>query len=296
VFIDESLDLTVGDMVELYQADDEKTIWYGIIVRDYQTDRNFITFTGYDRGFYLEKNEITIQFRDAKISDAIEQVCQRINIEAQNIPVIETTIRRIYNKTKVSDILKDLLKVAKEKGLGEDYFYSLKFGKLELLSYTENNSIRGYIADFYSIESFKYIKGFNKSESIENLKNSIELYRQNTSNKSKDEEVKILSVQQQDSMDAYGYLNYIEEIDADTNKTEKEYFELAKSKLQELNKVTKSLSFEVFADYNLQTGIYTNITSIPIQVDDTYVVTKSDHTISSNIESVKVDVEKYKNE
>jgi hypothetical protein len=63
-----------------------------------------------------------------------------------------------------------------------------------------------------------------------------------------------------------------------------------------LNKVTKSLSFEVFADYNLQTGIYTKITSKPIQIDDRYVVTKSDHTISSNIESVKVDVEKYKNE
>ena len=179
--------------------------------------------------------------------------------------------------------------------MGENYFYSLKFGKLELKKYIENNSIRGYIADFYSIESFKYIKGFNKSESIENLKNSIELYRQNTSNKSKDEEVKILSVQQQDSIDTYGYLNYIEEIDADTNKTEKEYLELAKSKLQELNKVTKSLSFEVFADYNLQTGVYTRITSTPIQVDNRYVVIKSEHTISSNIETVKVDVEKFGN-
>lgn len=281
-------DLNCGDWIEVFSPDYNDTVFFGVVMNSYQENTNNFTYSGYDAGIYLEKNETTCQFRDAKIAQAIETACQKGELNAGVVPDIDFTVNKIYFKTKLSDILFDLYNIAVDKGFDNSYYFNCKNGKINLLRYTGNNELRGYVANLYSVKSFDNIKKFKRELSIKDLKNSIELYTSNTPNK--DNSKRLYYKNNSESIEKYGLLNVVEEIDADTNL---DFEKILTEKLNKLNKVSESLEFEVLGDYKLQTGVYTIIKNDDININGTYKITSSKHRITGTVESVTVTVDKY---
>ena len=57
-----------GSFIEIYSKDDNKTVLIGIITTTSRNNKFTYTYSGYDIGFYLEKNSVIAQFKNAKIS------------------------------------------------------------------------------------------------------------------------------------------------------------------------------------------------------------------------------------
>ena len=155
--------LNCGDWIELFNQDDKESVFVGVIIRAIQDNEETFTYSGYDLGFYLEKNSTVIQFKNAKISKAMADVCTKGQLIIGEIPEIDLTVTKIYQNETLSEILKDLYKIALDKGFKDKYFFNCKDGKVNLLMYAENNDLKGYIANLYSIKSFDCIKSYKKT-------------------------------------------------------------------------------------------------------------------------------------
>ena len=161
-----------------------------------------------------------------------------------------------------------------------------------MLECKENNDLRGYIADLYSIKSFDFIKTCEKSSSIENLKNRVQIYTSNTANKDNAGKCKYTLPKEPDSesIKKYGLLNHIEEIDSSTKQN---YEKLAETKLEQLDVVKDEISFTVYGDNRLKTGVITHIENKTFKINTSYKITSTKHTINGTVETVDMTVEKF---
>lgn len=164
-------ELMCGDWIELFNQDNNESVFVGRITKINQSNEESFKYFGYDLGFYSGKEEITIQFRNAKISTAMIDACKKAQLPYGSFPQIDFTVTKIYRKETLQKILKDLYRTAVDKGFEDEFYFDCKNGKINLLQYKENYDLRGYIANLYSIKSFEYIKAFAKTSSIEDMKN-----------------------------------------------------------------------------------------------------------------------------
>lgn len=91
----------------------------------------------------------------------------------------------------------------------------------------------------------------------------------------------------QDSVDRYGYLNYIEETEIEKNKN---YTTLANSKLNELNRISDELSLTMHGDYNLQKGVVALIQNNELEINSNYRIDSTNHRISGVTEKVTINI------
>lgn len=285
-------ELACGDWIELYNSVNKETVFYGVIFKVSQNGEENFKYIGYDTGIYLEKNEIVKQFKKKKISQAMREVCKNGLIQDGIFPDIDLLVTNVYQKKTLSEILKDLYKIAVEKGYTDNYFFDCKNRKVNLLECKENNDLRGYIADLYSIKSFDFIKTCEKSSSIENLKNRVQIYTSNTANKDNAGKCKYTLPKEPDSesIKKYGLLNHIEEIDSSTKQN---YEKLAETKLEQLDVVKDEISFTVYGDNRLKTGVITHIENKTFKINTSYKITSTKHTINGTVETVDMTVEKF---
>lgn len=278
----------VGSWIELYEKDDKKTVFYGTITKNNQTSRFLYTYSGYDKGFYLEKNKITKQYRNSTISNAIIEACKEINIECGQIPDIDIRYTNIFKNEIVSNILLELLKTAKEKGLSTDYYFDCKNGKLNLYNYILNDSLKGYVANIYKLNSFDTINSFNITSSIEEMKNKILVIPSVTKNKQTNINQQYLTPDNENT-EKYGMLQEIIEVDADKKINCKQ---VAEDTLKEKNKITDTLTLTALGDYNMAKGTITQIKNDKLGINDYYLIKSSSHSIVGKKETVSICVEK----
>lgn len=283
--------LDVGQWIELYEKDDDKTVFYGLITKSERTRKEIYKYSGYDMGFYLEKNKITIQYRKSStISTAIVDACKRIGIECGQIPSINISYTNLFKNETVSNILQKLLETAKDKGLNTQYFYDCKNGKLNLYKYLINDSLKGYVANIYKLNSFDTINSFNITSSMEEMKNKILVISSVTKNKQTTVNERYTTPNNENT-GKYGILQEIVEVDADKQVN---YKQVAEDTLKERNKITETLSLSVLGDYNVAKGTITPIKNEKLGIDDFYVILNSSHSISGIKETVSINIEKLK--
>ena len=119
-------ELACGDWIELYNSVNKETVFYGVIFKVSQNGEENFKYIGYDTGIYLEKNEIVKQFKKKKISQAMREVCKNGLIQDGIFPDIDLLVTNVYQKKTLSEILKDLYKIAVEKGYTDNYFFDCK--------------------------------------------------------------------------------------------------------------------------------------------------------------------------
>ena len=283
--------LDVGQWIELYEKDDNKTVFYALITKRERTKKEIYKYSGFDTGFYLEKNKITIQYRKSStISTAIVDACKKIGIECGQIPTINIPYTNLFKAETVSNILLKLLETAKEKGFKTHCYFDCYNGKLNLFEYEMKDNLKGYVANIYKLNSFDTINSFNITSSMEEMKNKILVITSVTKNKQTNINERYLTPDNENTA-KYGMLQEIVEVDADKKIN---YKQVAEDTLEEKNKITETLTLTVLGDYNMAKGIITPIKNEKLNIDDYFVIKNSSHTIVGKKETVSIGIEKLK--
>ena len=280
--------LDVGQWIELYEKDDNKTVFYALITKRERTKKEIYKYSGFDTGFYLEKNKITIQYRKSStISTAIVDACKKIGIECGQIPTINIPYTNLFKAETVSNILLKLLETAKEKGFKTHCYFDCYNGKLNLFEYEMKDNLKGYVANIYKLNSFDTINSFNITSSMEEMKNKILVITSVTKNKQTNINERYLTPDNENTA-KYGMLQEIVEVDADKKIN---YKQVAEDTLKEKNKTTETLTLTVLGDYNMRKGTVTPIRNEKLGIDNYYSIKNSSHSISGKKETVTIGIE-----
>lgn len=250
------------------------------------TDKNIYNYSGYDCGFYLNKNEVLIKFENCNICDAIEEISKQcdITIKKSKFPKFKQRVAKIYKDAIFSDVVKELLELEKLKGGISDAYIDCKKG-FNIFEYQVEQNLTALITDILSVPSANTYKDISVKQSIEELKNRVVI----TDNDAKS--LYKLQLSSFESIATYGLLTSVESID--TNKTNdlKQY---VKNKLKELNKITEEINLTMLGDYRISKGKIIDVNVSEYALNGTYLVTSAEHTISSNKEVVRISIEKRK--
>lgn len=196
-------ELSVGNFIELYDYIEKERVFWGKIKKVIKTEKNLYKYEGFDYGFELNKKPIDIQFNGKPVQDAIQDVCSKNNIDIGSIDLKETVyIKKSYrNINTVSDILEDIHIKTLDGKIENNYYFSCKDGKLNLLEFPYVEEIYGYNGRRMNIYSFDYILKFDKTitaninldnkdykidEEITNDNNSEDVTSNNSTNKIKE--------------------------------------------------------------------------------------------------------------
>lgn len=281
--------LEAGSRIELFEKDDKQSVFYGVITTTSRTSKEFYTYSGFDLGFYLEKNKITKQFKGNTISNAIKSVCSECKIQCDEIPEISNIIVKIYKNEQISKILKELLETAEDKGLKKKYYYDCMNGYVNLKAFTENDNLCAIIANLYKIKSTDSIYGFDIKSSIEEMKNKVQIVTPVTKNKQTGVTVNYTTPDNENTK-KYGILQETIEVDSDKKV---DYEKTANKKLSELNRITSTITLNVLGNYQMKRGVIIPIRNNILELNDKYLIKASRHNISGTREQVSVSVELY---
>ena len=256
-------------------------------IADYEhtTDKNIYSYSGFDVGFYLNKNEVIIQFRNEKIFNALEKLSRENEVKIGFIGEFKQKVSKIYKDVLFADVIKDLIKLEKDKGGAKDFYIDCKDGFLNIRQYVKEEDLTSLIGNGFLVKSDKTYSNVSVKQSIQELKNRV-IYSNNN-------EKSLLRVIQQDnnSISTYGLLTTIETVDTNKNNNLKQ---LAHDKLNELNKINEERNLELLGDYRISKGKVIDFTNSDYGLNGVYLVTSATHEIDRQKELVKVSISKYK--
>ncbi len=272
----------VGSLFQMI-TDTGATVLKGIITDIEQSEENVFNYSGFDCGFYINQNEIIEQFKKIKISDAIKKLCENYGVPAGEIPEMSSTVTEIYKDKKLSDVINELLELAKTKGAIKDVYCTCARGKFEILKYTTITDLTGQMGEIFSISSEKTIHQPTIHVSMQELRNRV-IVTDNASDKM----TKQVKAEDTESMSKYGLLQEVETVD--TSKTNN-LSKIASDKLKELNKLSKTINVSMLGGYQMHKGVIMPIDCERFGVKGNFLIKSSKHTINGKSEVVAVTLE-----
>lgn len=272
----------VGSLFQIISSTGE-IVLKGIITDIEQSQANVFNYSGFDCGFYINQNEIIEQFKKIKISDAIQKLCEKYSIPVGNIPEMSSTVTEIFKDKKLSDVIVELLDLAKTKGCIKDVYYTCAKGKFEILPYSTVVDLSGEMGTIFSISSEKTIHQPTIHVSIQELRNRVVV----TDNAS-DKMSKQVKAEDTESISKYGLLQEVETVDTSTTNN---LSKIASDKLKELNKISKTINVSMLGDYRMHKGVIMPIDCEKFGIKGSFLITSSKHTISGTSETVSVSLE-----
>ena len=283
--------------LEVIAENEDKPFYVGYVTDvEHTTDRKVFKYSGFDVGFYLNKNQIIKQFKgDKNIGQELQELCNENNIsitkpnekDPNTIDILSFTkrVKKIYKGETLGNILKEILQLEKNKGGLKDVYIDCKNGNLSIKKYKEEESLIVPISQAILIDGLTTYNNISVKYSIQNLRNQI-LVTDNANDKIS----KQIPEKDDESIATYGLLTHVEKVD--TNK-ENNLKSLAINKLQELNKIEETINLSIIGDYNAAAG-----TVIPVNIEeyglnDLFLITTANHNIKQNLESVDITLKKY---
>lgn len=264
--------IAVGSKVLIANGITGKEVLRGIIT-DKQINKNkSFSYSGFDYGFFLNKNEVIIQFNKVKIDTAIQQLCAKVNVPCGNICSINAYVSKIFKGVVVSDIIIELLEMATKK-TGSKYIFSCQNGKLEIVDTKQVCESKIELAQGQIIGIENLLGNITYTESIQGLKNSISLVDSNEKST-----FVVASAKDNESIGKFGLLSQIETIDKD-DKTSKNV--IVQNMLKDLNKVTTTLSIELLGADEFKKGSILPLEYPEYNVSGNYYAKSTRHTIKN---------------
>lgn len=272
--------VNVGAKIVIINTQTGKEVLRGIL-----TDKSFdksklYQYSGFDYGFYLNKNEIIIQFNKVKIDTAIKQLCAKIGVPCGNICNINAYVTKIFKDNTVSDIILELLEMARKK-TGAKYIFSCQCGKLEIIDTMAECESIIELTDGQELKIADSLGNISYSESIQELKNSIQIV--DSGEKSI---FVVASARDNESISKYGLLGQVESVDKD-DKTSKSV--IANNLLKDLNKITTSVQVEMLGTDDLKKGSILNFNYPEYNLSGNYYAKTTKHNISNNIHRISAE-------
>lgn len=211
-------------------------IFIGIILDCKKSGINKYSYTAFDYAFYLNKSETSIQYNDIDGTTAIRQVCTANNVPLASVPIINTKIKKVYEGTPVSDVIKDILKQATEE-TGNKYRIEVRNNQLYVEDYKDlvlDVAITGIVGDY------------SYTESIQDMKNRVLIISSSEKN------VQVLAnIEDSESIKRFGVLQKVQKVE---DKEKAKALQVAKKYLDDLNKIKQSFSVKVLGDDSVRSG------------------------------------------
>lgn len=272
----------VGDKVIL--TNKEKEIFRGIIV-DLGTQRYSKSVVSYDYAFYLNQSKTIIQFNKIRADEAIKQLCNKFNVPIGNITNIFIRITKIYKEDTISDIIKDILKMATDE-LGIKYRLEMREGKLYIEKYSDL-IIKPKFKPASNLGSFNVLDATGdicKSESISDMRNSILI------SSGDEKSSKVLAEARDDiNIAKFGLLQDVESVD---DKDIAQAKNIANNKLKELNRVGQDISLELLGDDSVRSGRIIEVDNYMFDMKGRYLVKECTHSVQNRIHKMNITIEK----
>jgi hypothetical protein len=277
--------IATGSKIMIANTTTGMEVLRGIITNRKTLKNKKYQYSGFDYGFYLNKNEVIIQFNNVKIDLAIKQLCQKVNVPVGNICSINAYVSKIFKDVVVSDIINELLELASKK-TGSKYVFSCQNGKLEIVDTKTECEAEIELANGVSINIADSLSNIDYEESIQDLKNSIQLVDSNEKSK-----FVVASAKDDKSISEFGLLNQVETIDKD-DKTSKNV--IASNLLKDLNKIKRTLTVDLLGVDDFKKGSILSLEYPEYEVSGKFYAKTTNHSVKNRIhycsaEMVKID-------
>lgn len=266
-----------GDIVALLNQG--KVIKHYVVVQISTSGRFGKSITGFDFGWYLNKNKVVIQFKKASASDAIRKLCDKVGIK-HDIVAIPTLITKIYKDEAVSDVIKELLDQAKQE-TGVTYRMEMVDQTLTIKKLTDlviNPKIK--LADNTgSFPAALSASNATRTTSIDDLRNRVVVVTSEESTKVYAEASDSVSIKK------YGLLSENVSVDA---KNKAQARNIAKNTLKDLNRIKEELTLDLLGSDEIKAGRLIDMDVDTIGVKGRYIITSANHSEANGIHRVTV--------
>lgn len=269
-------DLWVPVGTKISFTHDKINLFQGIITK---YDRNSLAnfaYTANDYAYYLNKSEIIIQFNNVTTTQAIEQLCSENGIAIGSICDIPTIVNKIYNGSKISDVIKDLLKMA-EADQKVHYYMEMREGKLWILKYSDL-----YIQPTDTLVK-NIISEFSSSYSMEDMTNKVVVI----SSKEKNTQIQA-TAEDTDSQQIYGTVQKVEKVD---DKKVSQAQSIADGILSDKGKIKKSFSVTELGDDTVRAGRLLKFNYPEINLEGVFLVKASTHNYAGLKHTMRLELE-----
>lgn len=273
--------LEIGDKLILKNGENET--FRGIITNS-DWERYGKNVVAFDYAFYLNQSKTIIQFYKISASAAISQLCKTFNVTIGEIISIKAKITKIYKDKTIAEIIKDILSQA-EKELGTKYRFEMRAGKLYIQKYIQITVKATYkpTENLASFEVLKAIGELTKSESIQDLKNSILVFSESEKPKRIGEGAKDTK-----SIEKYGLLQETITVD---KKNQSQANNIAKNKLKELNKISTDINITVLGHDDLRAGRIIEFVASNYDMKGKFLIKASSHSYNNSIHKATLTLE-----
>lgn len=275
-------EIPIGSKVVL--SNNGTNIFSGIIISYDRSSMAHYSYKAYDYGFYLNKSEAMIQFNNTSVSTAITRLCNENSILVGAVTSISTNVSKIYNGDKISDIIKDLLKLGTNE-LGTKYRLEVRDNKLYIDKY-EDLIITAYYKPARNVGGFDptNIPGsFNSTYSIEDMATRVLII----SSSEKNATIRA-KAEDSENISKYGLLTKVEKLD---DKNNSQAANIAKLKLKELNKVKRSFKITLFGDDKVRAGRMLVFNQPEINLVGAFLVKNCTHNYNGRSHTMSLDLE-----
>lgn len=272
-----------GDIIYFNNLDTNKNVFTGIVT-SLDRGRLIDSIRCYDFAFYLNKSETIIQFNNISASAALKALFRKTNIPFNKIPLMATKVTRIFKGKVISEIIKEILEIVFLE-TGKQYRIVMDGAAVSIeeigLKYV---SEKVKLAE--NLSSFDISHAIEKSailtESIEELKNSIIVA-------SGDESDAILEhVKDDASINKFGFLQKVISVN---ENDEAQSRQIAKTLLNELNKVLISSSIRLLGNDQVKSGTIIELFVTVIGLVGMFKVKGITHNIAGSVYIMTLNIE-----
>lgn len=269
----------IGDMVALYNHGQEIT--RAIIVDELKNGIAPIAYIGFDYAFYLNKSTGVYQFNKLPGDACINKILSDFNVPIGNITSLPVVVDKIFNGDKVSEIIKEIIKMA-EQASGVKYLMEMRQGKL-YIDKQGNSMVTGTFQLFeggaeYDIKSA--VMSPSKRRSIVDMINTIQIV-------GNDDKV-VLTKSDGGMVGKYGRLQKVVKLDQNEKLSAEQ---VAANELKLLSKVVEENSVELLGDDNFRAGRLFQLEEPITGINGTFLISAVEHTISKGIHTMKPSLE-----
>lgn len=258
-----------GDILSLTNNGAE--LFRGVVADD-DGSRAAKSITAYDFAWYLNESSVPVQFKKARADNAIKQLCTKAGVPAGAIASMATPITKIYKTEKVADAIRDII-AQHEKAVGVKMRMEMLTGKLTIYKWGDiiispQYTLAANVAPVKVTDA--YGDGWNLKRSLSGMINSVVAIQGG----------KYITVQDTQSVGAYGLLQEVIEIDAGQNPRTQ-----AQNLLNEKNVIPEDLTLPLLGDDSMIAG---RILTLPAEISGNWLIKSAAHDVAANIHTCNV--------
>lgn len=277
--------IMAGDIITINNDDGE---FIRAIVPRVERDYPKRSIKAYDYGFYLNKNDIVIQFRNKSVSECLKNLFDRVGITVGGICDMSAKVNGVYIKN-VNEVIKELIKIQQDND-GKKYHYEMR-GKSLYVFQLSDEPIDYIFKPAANVAAFdvtdKDAHGRGKySHSIENMKNRVTaIVNSKTSGYMPAMEY---TVSDDESIKKYGLLAENYTIDSHDYENIKS---IANNELKKKDKLERELDMDFIGHDKARPGRVMHIEDDYLGIDDFFRIVSVSHKIKGGIHTMSCTLE-----